>query len=571
MKNKILIAASCAMLVLLPAYAVPTPALKVEVSGLSGEMLTNVESRLSIERGNIEGSYTADNVRKFSDTSQKAVREAMSPYGYFNPTMRTRVKRDGRDWVVKYRVNQGKPVRVTSVEVNITGSGAQNKKILRTAKQFPLKKGDVFNSTIYSTARDKLFDVVSNEGYIKALSGESKVLVNTDTNKAVIKLVIDTKERYYFGKMTFNDTPYNDAFMQRFNRFRQDQPFSSNKTLQFQEDMNSSRYFRQVLVIPDLHHTKNFQVPMQVSVVPVRYRRYDFGIGYGTFTGPRLTAGMHFRRLTNDGQSLEALLKLSSVMSGLAVKYYIPGYDPLTEQWTIGTSYQKFLPKNGSSRSQTFTFGYSKKLHHWEFSANINYLLENYAIEDSPKRNSQVFYPNVTLNYMKADNTVNPTFGRSMSLSLQGGSDKFLSSTSFLQGDVSGKLLVSPFSFARVIVRGDIGYTIVHDLYELPLTLRYFAGGITSIRGFPDSSIGPGKYLGVASIEYRNYIAYDIYGAVFYDTGNATNHIGSPRNTGAGVGLVYQSVVGPIKIYAARAISKRGHPYAIEFSMGPEF
>jgi len=147
-----------------------------------------------------------------------------------------------------------------------------------------------------------------------------------------------------------------------------------------------------------------------------------------------------------------------------------------------------------------------------------------------------------------------------------------------LQGEVQGKLFMTPFSFAHIILRGDLGYTVVNDLNDLPLSMRFFAGGMTTIRGFPDSSIGPGKYLGVASVEYRNHIAYDISGAVFYDIGTATNHFGGSSNgdgpqlnRGAGVGLVYESVVGPIKVYAARALSKEGHPYQIEISMGPEF
>ena len=134
-----------------------------------------------------------------------------------------------------------------------------------------------------------------------------------------------------------------------------------------------------------------------------------------------------------------------------------------------------------------------------------------------------------------------------------------------------GKLFMTPFDFAHIIMRGDFGYTVVRDLNDLPLSMRFFAGGMNSVRGYPEVWIGPGKYLGVASIEYRNHIAYDISGAIFYDVGTATNHFGSGLYRGAGVGLVYESPLGPIKLYIARAMNKRGHPRSVEFSMGPEF
>ncbi len=553
------------------ARAGEAPALVLQVQGVKGAALANVESRLVIERHDVDGHLSEESVRAFAQSSVAAVRDALAPFGYYDAVVTAQCQPKKNGWVIQYHIHLGPAVVIKSVDIQINGSGANNKKIKKTIDNFPLKKGNVFNSIQYTAARDKLFDVVNNEGYIKAVSGESKVYVNTDAHTAAIKLIINTKERYYFGKVTFNQNAYNPDFMQRFDVLGVDEPFSSNKLLQYQQAMNGSRYFKQVLVIPDLNGAQEYRIPIQASVVPVNYRRYDFGLGYGTFTGPRLTAGVHFRRLTDTGQSLEALLKLSSVLSGVGLKYYIPGPNPLTEQWIIGANYQKFVPKNGSSHSKMLTFGYSRKMQHWQLAANMNYLYERYTVNDLPQRTSQLLYPNINLAYLKTDNIVQPSYGRSLNLILQGASNNFLSSTSFLQAEVKGKLFMTPFSFGHVIVRGDVGYTIVNDLSELPLSMRFLTGGMTSIRGFPDSSIGPGKYLGVASIEYRQHIAYDFSGAVFYDVGTATNHFGAPLDRGAGVGIVYESVVGPIKLYAGRALSKRGHPYQIEFSMGPEF
>jgi translocation and assembly module TamA len=210
-------------------------------------------------------------------------------------------------------------------------------------------------------------------------------------------------------------------------------------------------------------------------------------------------------------------------------------------------------------------------MHRWTLNANMNYLWERYTVENQPNQNSQLIYPSLNLTYLKTDSIVKPTYGRSLNFLLQGASQNLLSSTSFLQAELHGKILTTPVSFGRLILSGDVGYTVVHELNDLPLSMRFFAGGINSVRGYGPSSIGPGKYLGVASIEYRNHIAYDLYGAVFYDVGTATNHYGQNMVRGAGVGLVYESVVGPIKIYVARALSKPRMPHSVEFSVGPEF
>lgn len=571
MKRSLSLLITICMLAALPVSAMMKPELMLGVQGIDGDMRENVLARLRIEREEVNDSVNAAGVSHFAQVSVAAVRAAIAPYGYFKPVVTTEIRHNANVWRIIYRVQPGRPVRVRSIQIKVVGAGANNPKILRTIKQFPLKTGDIFNSTIYTSARDKLFDVASNQGYIKAIARESKVVVNTDTYTADIHLTLQTNQRYYFGKMTFDQNVYSEEFINRFNIFHRDEPFSSNKLLRYQQDMNNSRYFKQVIVIPDLDHANDVYVPISTSIVPVNYRRYAFGLGYGTFTGPRLTAGMNFRRLTDTGHAFDALLKLSTVLSGLGFKYYIPGQDPLNEQWILGLNYQKFVPKNGTSNSKTLSFGYSRKMHHWQLAANMNYLWERYKINREPSRDSQLLYPNLNLTYLKADNVVEPTYGRSLNLVLQGASSDLISTTSFLQGEIKGKLFMTPVSFAHIILRGDVGYTLVHDLNDLPLSMRFFAGGMTSVRGFSDSSIGPGKYLGVASIEYRNHIAYDVSGAVFYDIGTATNHFDTPLSRGAGVGLVYESVVGPIKLYVARALSKEGHPYQIEFSMGPEF
>lgn len=559
------------LLLCIPVYAAMQPDLQFAVDGVDGDMKANVLSRLNIERQEDDLQLTQNAIEKFAHDALPGVKAALQPYGYYSPSVTVAVTRNREHYQIHYRIQRGAPMIVSVVRIKITGEGAGNKKINRFINEFPIKKGDIFNSIDYVTQRDKLFDIVSNEGYIKAVTGESKVWVNPVTERAEINLVIDTHERYYFGKMVFHQNAYDPAFMERFNIFREDEPFSSNKLLAYQQDMNGSRYFKQVLVVPDMSHPDGDRIPLQTSIVPVNYRRYDMGAGFGTFTGPRLTAGLHLRRLTDTGHSLDALLKLSSVISGVGLKYNIPGANPLTDQWVLGVNFQKFNPKNGSSRSKSLMGGYSEKWQHWTWALNLNYLWERYSVDNDPYHNSQFLYPNLNLTYLKTDNIVRPTYGHYVNFMLQGASNQVISSTRFLQAETKGKLFISPFSFAHVIVRGDVGYTVVHDLNDLPLSMRFITGGMTSVRGFPDSSIGPGKYLGVASIEYRNHIAYDFSGAVFYDVGNATNHIGDPWNRGAGVGLVYESMLGPVKLYVAKALSKRGNPRQIEFSIGPEF
>lgn len=559
---------------LLPGLTLAAASLHFSVTSPNADISKNVQTRLEIESKALDSNPRPDDIRQFYTHSASMVKDAISPYGYFSPDIASSLTQQGDQWTAVYHIQLGKPVIIKEVNLQLLGPGNQNPHLQNYKHHFPIQTNTIFTAEAYNKAKNHWLEIANNQGYIKAEYTLSRVAINTQTLTALISLHLTSNERYYFGHLLFNKTPYSDEFLQRFDVFKRNAPFSSNRLIKYQQRLNESPFFSQVIVVPDFQHeTTDRRIPVHVSVSTPKSHVYTAGIGYGTFTGPRITAGVKFRRLTDTGQSLDAQVKLSSVLSGLAFKYSIPGKQPLNETWLIGANYQTFKPKTGQSNSRSIMGGYQFKSEHWERLINLNYMLERYSLNTNniPATNSGTLYPSLNINYVNADNPISPEFGKSFNFNLQGASENILSSSSFLQSEIKGKYFTTPFSFAHLILRGDIGYTVVHDLNDMPLSLRYFAGGITSIRGFPDSSIGPGKYLEIASAEYRNHIIGNLDAAIFYDIGNATNHIGDPLNRGAGVGAVYESMVGPIKLYAARALSKPGHPYQLEFSLGPEF
>lgn len=539
--------------------------------GLNNGSLSNAMARLKLERDSYGNELTTANIQSIYQQAPNEIRKAIEPYGYFHPIIHSTLRHDNNNWLATFTINPGKILRINKIDVSIDGEGKNNKKILAVIKRLPIKVGDAFQVENYEQAKSSLLQVANEQGYIKASFATKQILLDRRLNQAAIILHLSTGERYYFGGFTFNKNNYAEKFLRRFIPVTSQDAFSSEKLIQLQQDMGSSYYFKQVNITPDFNHIENNRIPVNIDSTLPKSQAYNFGLGYGTFTGPRLTAGVNFRRITDTGQHFDAQIKLSSVLSGLAAKYYIPGKNPLTDTWTIGLNWQRFMPKNGNSNSKSMSFGYLTKYKDLQISANLNYLLERYNIVDQSYVDSKLLYPNLNLSYTKTDDILNPKFGKAFSLNLQGASEPILSSTSFLQGEIKAKYLFSPTNYNSIFLRGDIGYTLVHDIQQLPLSMRFFAGGLNSIRGFPDSSIGPGRYLQTGSIEYRNKIYGNWNAAIFYDMGNATDHYGSQLNRSDGIGVIYNSMIGPIKLYVARAESKPDKPKSVEFSIGPEF
>jgi outer membrane translocation and assembly module TamA len=102
---------------------------------------------------------------------------------------------------------------------------------------------------------------------------------------------------------------------------------------------------------------------------------------------------------------------------------------------------------------------------------------------------------------------------------------------------------------------------------SLPIQDRFFAGGATSVRGFPENKLGPldaagdpvgGNALVVVSAEWRFPIWRWLGGAVFIDAGAVTPEVSdlewSAFKSGAGAGLRVATPVGPIRLDVGYAL-----------------
>ena len=543
----------------------------IEIKGITGETLKNIQARLAVLQQSYGADLSDDDIKDFYKTAPDNIRKALEPFGYFKSKMTSQLIHNPTHWTAEFFIQPGPVLKISRLDVTLMGPGQFDEALQKFVQHFPLKPGQPFENETYEKAKNNFFEIANNQGYLKATLAKKEIRIDLKKYTAEIILRLDTGPRYYFGAIHFSESPFATEFLDRFLSIHADQPYSSEELLKLQRNLSNSRYFKEVAVDPDFQEQNNNKVPVNIKVTAPKAQQYNIGAGYGTFTGPRLTLGMNMRRVTDTGQHFNAQLKLSPVLSGLAAKYFIPGNNPLTDEYTIGANYQKFVPKNGQSFSETLSAGYVKNITPWQISLTTNYLTERYQVENNPNRSSHMLYPAFNIARIKADDLIKPTSGSSFSFNVQGATQNMLSTTNFFQSEVKGKYIFSPTQKSHVILRGDLGYTVVDNLDQLPLTLNFFAGGIGSIRGYPFSGFGPGRYLEVASAEYQHQIVGDWNGALFYDFGTTTDHFNKNFKRGVGVGVVYKSIIGPVQLYVARALDSTGKPSRIEFSIGPEF
>ncbi len=195
------------------------------------------------------------------------------------------------------------------------------------------------------------------------------------------------------------------------------------------------------------------------------------------------------------------------------------------------------------------------------------------------ERNSNLLIPAITYRKTVSDDPVYTSNGFRLSLDLRGSLSGIVSDVTFLQTTLRGKYIRSFGNHSRFIARADLGATFVPDFIDLPASIRFFAGGDNSIRGFDLQTVGArnaeglvvgGKFLTVGSLEYEHRIFGNWSGAVFTDFGSAFDTFSDDFVYSTGAGIRWRTPIGLIRLDLAVAISEPGNPLRLHINVGPD-
>lgn len=542
-----------------------------QITGISDAPLDNALQRLNDIQNRYEQTLTQEAIIRLYQQGPQQIKLALKPFGYFNARVKAQLHHTNNNWVATYQVKPGPLVKISQIDLNLAGPGADDPKLKEFIAHFPLKKGDTLITKQYDEAKQNFFEVAQNQGYLAAQIQESKIQVNIIKQQAHIILQFVTGPRYYFGPVTFSTHILSQKFLQRYTPFKQGQPYSPDKLLQLQDDLSNSPYFNQVLINPLRDQTQAQHIPILVNLKSRPAKQYDFGLGYGTDTGVRGSLGMQLRRLTRSGQRFNADIKASQINSSLLANYIFPGAHPNTDEYRIFTGISGERYDQGTSQTRQVGASYIKSVAGWQQTLKLAYQFETFRLTPDPNyRTSQLVIPSIGWSRVKADNILYPTHGYSTQFTIATAIDSYVSDSRFMQASWRYKWIHAYGNNSRLLLRADLGYIVADNIDNLPPSIRFYAGGTKSLRGYSYQQLGPGRYLAEGSIEYQHRIKGNWHGAIFYDTGNAFNHMSEGLKRGLGLGLVWVSPIGPINLSLAKALDTEGQPLMVQFSMGPD-
>ena len=283
-------------------------------------------------------------------------------------------------------------------------------------------------------------------------------------------------------------------------------------------------------------------------------------------------------RINSRGHRFDTEAKVSEIGYAVSAHYRVPILNPRTDQMIYSTGVVN--EKTDTSESTIRTIGASLKRKHgnWRESISLNYQQEDFVIADT-SGDSTLLLPSVNWSRTWGNNFIYAIDGLRFDIGLRGSNKKVISDTNFSQLQGSIKAINSINHSNRFIVRGSLGSTWTQDFDQLPSSVRFFAGGAQSVRGYAYQSLGPidingnvigGQHLMIGSIEFEHSFNNKWGAALFYDAGNALEDFNDNLERGAGFGLRWKSPVGMVRIDLANAISRDGQPWRLHINIGPD-
>jgi translocation and assembly module TamA len=550
---------------------------EVNIEGVDGELKKNVLSFLSLERQKNAPELDEPTIKDLFRRAPDEIRAALQPFGFYDPRISSELANKDETWHAHFLISPGEPVRITKLHMEITGEGAEEAYFESFRQNFPLKKGDVLDQQVYEKTKRDLQEIAANYGFLNATLLRHRIQVYPERHAAEILLVLDTGPQFHFGDVSFIQNTLSSRFLERYITFKKGDTYNASLLLDLQSSLNASGYFKEVLVTPV--RKEGLEVPIEIKLTPAKRYQVSLGAGYGTDTGLRGRLEWTDRWVNRRGHLMDIDLRLAQIEQNAVWKYTVPLKHPGTEHLDYILGY--VAESTNIETSETYKAGasYTRPLSsHWIQTLYFNVEREHFSVAEDTAT-SRLILPGGTWIYKKALERVYVNEGFRLIADLTGTSKAMLSSITFIQGRLQPKYVRGIGGFGSIILRGDFGATEVDNFHRLPASLRFFAGGDNSIRGYSYKSLGPvnaagqvegGKFLMVASIEYDQKIYKKWGAAVFYDGGNAFSSFPPDWKSGGGVGIRWLSPVGPVRVDFAWALSEPSHTFHIHVNIGPE-
>jgi translocation and assembly module TamA len=535
-------------------------------------------------------------------------------------------------WALELHITPGPPLVIGELNLELRGDGSKLEELQEWQAAWPLAVGKRLIQPQWDQQKQNALDITDHNGYLLAEFTQHELAVDLERNEAVLTLILETGEQAVMGELSFLQDTVKPRVLENLPRFKTGDPYNAWLLERFRIDIWRTGYFSRIEIVEDRQLEKSPpRVNLAVRMEPRKLNTYQGAIGVGSDTGPRLQFSWNRHLLSKNGDNLSLATGWQEHNKELFVRgnYRIPRRVKAQQFWVADllikkenedlkvreNDFDENLIKlaNGDINDYSLRLGRLKiRNRNHGYMQLFETMYTEYLRESVDFRVNPIDPPELVrllardageIPLARTDNYL--MIGINYDLpDIRGNGFEMVGQRHRAWAFTSNEAWGSDLDFSQVYfssrwnfikgkrwkfhLRGEVGYsdarvedilleiegrTIEISLTELPNLYRFKAGGSNSVRGYnfeslSSNGIGSNNIITAsAEVEYMFRPNWSL--AAFFDVGNAFNDWGSiDLKKGAGVGIRWYSIAGPIRVDIAQGIDHPDKPWRIHFTIG---
>ncbi len=526
--------------------------------------------------------------------------------GYINfniESTQVSITPDKKDIYITISIDEGEQYRVSDIKL----SGELVVPAEQLFPEFRINAGDVFSRKRVTETVTRISDRLGNRGY--AFANVNTVPdVNEETREVSLTFFVDPGKRVYVRRINFaGNTKTRDEVLRQEMRQMEGGWFSAQKVERSRTRLQRLGYFEEVNVETPAVPGTTDQVDVNFSVTEQPSGSVSVGVGFSQTSGFLLNGSISQENFLGTGRRVSAAINNSSVNRVYSFSYTNPYYTIDGVSRGFGAFYREtdadeanVADYSTDTYGANVTYGFPiSEFNSFRFGFDADSL--NLDVSDFASQEIRDFvdehgdsFKSVGMSASFAHDTRNrrifPSKGGVQRISAEakipGSELEYFKLTGTLQHYVP---------LTRLFVLGtefEVGYGDGYgDYTALPFFENFFAGGVRSVRGYEDNSLGPrdsdgdplgGSFrtVGKLALVFPPPFLTDsnsVRLSAFFDVGNvfpgADDFSADELRMSVGLGGTWLSPIGPLAVSIAKPFndSSDDDTQEFQFSLGAPF
>lgn len=543
-------------------------AFELQLSGLPTELQENVTSHLEplIKDGKVLDGRLRARV-------EEGIHQALRAKGYYAPrivSLTTVVQRLTSQALLKVHIEPGRALKIAGVKITLDGAAKEDLLYQALLKRDPPAYGDLLDHGQFDRFLSQLSNLAAHRGYFDAELIKAELQVVPSRYQAFWNITFNSGKRYCFGAVTLQGSPFDPELIQTLIPFKAGEPYTVEGMLELSRRLSATQWFNSVTVTPQFEHRKeNDCLPLLVLVTPRKRNNIELGLGYASGRGVGFRVNWRKPWINRLGHSVESRLQLAKPEQKLKMRYRLPLLkNPLEQYYLFSAGFENRRENDTCSKAWTVDLArYWDLWSGWQPALNLHWRGDHFTQGTQPPTTSYLLYPSVSINRIRQRGGLMPDWADSQRYTIDFSNQLWRSAVTFSRFQLKNSWIRTSKQHHRCLIRLNAGWINTGNFSRIPASLRFFAGGDGSLRGYPNNTLSPkdaqGKLTGASrlatgSVEYHYPFREAWWLALFVDSGVAAHKLTKQAiKHGAGVGLRWSSPIGPIKLDIARAIGDR--------------